>query len=247
MKVSIITVSFNSAATIGETLKSVSAQNYPDIEHIVIDGGSTDGTQALVRDCGAHVAVMVSEPDRGIYDAMNKGIDRATGEIVAFLNADDIYQDVGVVSLVVQAMKGGRLDAVFGDAIFFNPGSPEKTIRRFSSKRFSPDKIAWGWMPAHPTLFIRREIFDRFGPFSTDYRIAGDYEFVARSFWRRQLRYQYLPNVLVKMRTGGISTSGFRNTLLLNREVMRACRENGIPTNWLKILSKYPAKLLEYI
>jgi glycosyltransferase involved in cell wall biosynthesis len=245
MKVSIITVSFNSAATIGETLKSVSMQNHPDIEHIVIDGGSDDDTRALVKQHGSHVAALVSEPDRGIYDAMNKGIRLATGNAIGFLNADDVYQDHNVISLVARIMESGELDAVFGDAVFFRPEAPEKEIRRYSSKRFSPERIAWGWMPAHPTLFVRREVFARVGPFSSDYRIAGDFEFVARAF-RQPLRYQYIPQVLVRMRTGGISTSGWKSTLLLNREVLRACRENGIRTSWFRILSKYPAKLLEF-
>lgn len=245
MKTSVITVSFNSAATIGDTLSSLSEQTWPEIEHIVIDGGSTDDTLEIVRRSGKHLAHVVSESDSGIYDAMNKGVAAATGEIIGFLNADDRYAHKDVLRDVANAMASGEIDAVFGDAAFFRPEDPNGVVRRYRSARFRPDRIAWGWMPAHPSLFVRREIFRRVGPFSTEFRIAGDFEWIARAFMDGSIRYRYLPEVLVRMRVGGISTGGWRNTILLNREVMRACRANGIRTNWMKILSKYPAKILE--
>ncbi len=245
MKTSVITVSFNSAATIGDTLSSLAIQSWPDIEHIVIDGGSTDGTLEIVRQDGKHTTHVVSESDDGIYDAMNKGVAAATGDIIGFLNADDCYAHKDVLRDVATAMAAEDIDAVFGDVTFFRPDDPGGVVRRYRSANFRPDRIAWGWMPAHPSLFVRRNIFDRVGPFATDFQIAGDFEWVARAFHKGALRYRYLPEVLVRMRMGGISTGGWRNTLLLNREVMRACHDNGIRTNWLKILSKYPAKILE--
>lgn len=247
MKISVITVAFNSAETISNTLCSVAAQSYPDVEHIVIDGGSTDGTLCLVGKFGSRVSEVVSEKDRGIYDAMNKGVARATGDIVCFLNSDDSYAHQDVLANVAGTMRAAALDAVFGDVIFFHPDEPEKAVRRYRSHRFQPSRIGWGWMPAHPALFVRREVFERVGRFREDYRIAGDFEFVARAFGPGNMRYRYLPDVLVKMRTGGVSTAGWRSKLLLNKEVLRACRENGIPTNLFKILSKYPAKLLEFL
>ena len=248
MKISIITVAYNSASTMLEALRSVAQQTHPDIEHIVIDGGSTDGTVELVRAHGQHLAVFVSEPDAGIYDAMNKGLARASGDVVGFLNSDDVYASAGVLAGVARELaQDDTLDAVLGDVAFFDPARPQRALRRYRSGRFRPGLVAWGWMPAHPALFVRRRVFTQVGNFRTDYRIAGDYEWVARAFGGGTLRYRHLDQVLVHMRTGGVSTGGWRNSLLLNQEVLRACRDNGIRTNWLKILSKYPAKILEFV
>lgn len=177
---------------------------------------------------------------------MNKGLRLATGDIVGFLNADDCYADAGVLERVARAVHDEGLDAIFGDAAFFRAQDEQSIVRRYRSDRFHPRRLAWGWMPAHPALFMRRKIFQRVGHFRTDYRIAGDFEFVARAFKDGTLHYRHLPEILVMMRLGGVSTAGWRNTLTLNREVLRACRENGIQTNLLKILSKYPAKILEF-
>ena len=247
MKISIITVAFNAASTIADTLESVAAQTHPEIEHIVVDGASTDGTLEIVERHGKHVARLISEPDQGIYDAMNKGLGLATGEVIGFLNADDVYADNRVLERVSAIMAKDDLDALFGDAEFVSPTRPNQPLRRYRSERFRPERIAWGWMPAHPALFLSRSVYERFGKFRTDYRIAGDFELVARIFHGGTLAYRHVPEVLVRMRTGGISTGGWRNTLMLNREVLQACRENHIPINLLKILSKYPAKLLEFL
>lgn len=247
MKVSVITVTFNSAKTIVQTLASVATQTWTDVEHVVIDGASTDETLDLLKRHGGHLTRVVSERDAGIYDAMNKGVRAATGDVVGFLNADDWYANPEVLRTVAATMQNERLDAVLGDVAFVEPGAPHRVIRRYRSDRFSPERLAWGWMPAHPGLFVRREVFERAGPFSTSFRIAGDYEWIVRAFYGTNLRYRHIPEILVHMRTGGISTGGWRNTVLLNREVMRACRQNGIATNWFKILSKYPAKLLEFV
>lgn len=246
MKLSIITVCFNSEQTIESTLQSVAMQRGVDIEHILVDGASTDSTVKILEAHRHQLAQIISEPDHGIYDAMNKGIRAASGDIIGFLNSDDVYADGEVLSKVVETMERHHLDALFGDVAFYRPESPDRILRRYSSAHFRPNRIAWGWMPAHPSLFVKRDIFQNVGPFKTDYRVAGDFEFVARAFGKQFLRYRYLPEVLVMMRFGGVSTGGWRNTMLLNKEVLRACRENGIPTNMLKILSKYPAKLLEY-
>lgn len=247
MKVSIVTVCFNSATTIADTLHSVASQRGADIEHIIVDGASTDGTLDIVTRHGQHVAKIVSEPDKGIYDAMNKGLALVTGEVIGFLNADDVYAHESVLERVTGIISQHDLHALFGDAEFVNSVRPDQPVRRYRSERFNPERIAWGWMPAHPTLFLRRHVYERFGTFRTDYRIAGDFELVARIFHDGTLTYHHLPEVLVRMRTGGVSTGGWRNTILLNREVLRACRENGIQTSLPKILSKYPAKLLEFL
>lgn len=248
MKFSIITVSFNSAATISKTLQSVAAQIYPDIEHIVIDGGSSDATLELVERFGERVSVIVSEPDEGIYDAMNKGLARASGDIVAFLNSDDHYAHPDVLARVAEVFAGTpSLDAVFGDIVYFRGSVPQKVVRRYRSSRFKPGRIAWGWVPAHPASFIRRTVYDRFGSFKTDFRIAGDFEFYARAFGRGALTYAYVPEVMAHMLIGGASTAGIASRVRGSREMMRACRDNGISTNWLKLSIRYLFKFMEYL
>jgi len=245
MKMSVITVTFNSAATLPNALCSVAEQSLSEVEHIVIDGASNDNTTEVVKLHGAHVAKFLSEPDSGIYDAMNKGLRLATGDVVGFLNADDRYADSGVLERVAAAMNEEGLDALFGDVAFFKGDDPQSIVRRYRSDRFHPRRLAWGWMPAHPAFFMRREIYQRIGPFRTDYRIAGDFEMMIRIFQDAHLRFRHMPEILVLMRSGGVSNAGWRNSITLNTEVLRACRENGIQTNMLKVLSKYPLKLLE--
>ena len=247
MKISVITVCFNSRDTIAETLRSIAEQDHPDIEHIVVDGASRDDTLAVIAATPNRITHLVSEPDRGIYDAMNKGLGLASGEMIGFLNADDVYADKHVLSRVAEIMEHENLDALFGNVEYFRPEHPARIVRRYCSARFLPDRIALGWMPAHPALFLSRRVYARYGLFRTDYRIAGDFEYCARIFRGGGLVSRSLPETLVRMRTGGVSTGGWRNTILLNREVLRACRENGVKTNLLKVLSRYPAKLLEFL
>lgn len=244
--ISVVTVCFNSAATIEASLQSVATQTWDAREHIVIDGGSTDATLAIVERYHAGLSHVVSEPDRGIYDAMNKGLAVATGDVVAFLNSDDRYVDSDVLTVVAQTFLRDNVEAVFGDVDFVRPDDPDMVVRRYSSSRFQPSRLKMGLMPAHPALFMRRSVFDRVGPFKPAYRIAGDFEFVARAFGGGRLPYTYLPQVMVRMRTGGASTSGLRSTMKLNVEILRACRENGIQTNPLQLTMRYPAKLAEW-
>ncbi len=222
------------------------SQSYADVEHIIIDGARRHPLD-VISDYKTKIDRFISEPDDGIYDAMNKGLQLATGDIIGLLNADDVYANQTVLERVVGKMQMDDLDAAYGDVEYFRGSDVDRPIRRYRSARFRPDLIAHGWMPAHPTLFLRRGVYKRFGTFRTDYRIAGDFEFVARIFRSDSLRYAYLPEILVRMRMGGASTGGIRNTILLNREVLRACRENDIPTNMLKIMSKYPMKLMEFL
>ena len=246
MRVTIITACYNRAATIGGAIESVASQTYRDIEHIVVDGGSTDGTLDVVARHRS-VARLIPGPDKGVYDALNKGIAAASGELIGFLHSDDVYAGNGVIERIATEMNARALDALYGDVAFVRADDLDRVVRVYSSRRFRPSRIGWGWMPAHPSLFLRRRLFQEHGAFRTDYTIAGDFEFVARIFSQPNLRHEYLPEILVKMRLGGISTKGWRSTLTLNREVLRACRQNGIPSNYLKILSKYPAKLLEFL
>jgi glycosyltransferase involved in cell wall biosynthesis len=247
MKVSIITACYNSARTIDAAIESVTSQTHRDIEHIVVDGGSTDGTLELISERRGAIAELITGPDRGIYDALNKGVAAASGEMIGFLHSDDVYAASDVIQTVVEETSAHGLDALYGDVAFVKADNLDQVVRVYSSRRFRPARIGWGWMPAHPALFVSRKLFHRFGLFKTDYAIAGDFEFVARIFARPSFQHRYVPRVLVKMRMGGVSTKGWRNTLTLNREVLRACRENGISSNYLKILSKYPAKALEFL
>lgn len=246
MKVTIITVCFNSAATIEDTLVSVASQTWRDIEHIVIDGGSTDGTVALLNRHSAGLSRLISEPDNGIYDAMNKGVTMATGDVIAFLNADDVYKHSGVIERAANYMQDAGLDALYGNVEFFHLGRPNHVVRTYNSGQFTPARLGWGWMPAHPALFVRRWIFEQHGAFDKSFKIAGDFDFVARVFKRETLQYRYIPEVLVRMQLGGVSTSGLRATYLLNREILRACKQNGIKSNWLMLLTKYFRKVREF-
>lgn len=246
-KFSIITVCFNNSATIGRTLQSLSAQTWRDYEHIIVDGASTDDTARVVAKYADLRTLFKSERDSGIYDAMNKGIARATGDVIAFLNADDFYAAPDILESVAQRINTGDVDALLGDVDFFRPDAPDKAVRRYNSGQFAPERIGSGWMPAHPAMFVRRAVFEKVGLFRTDYRIAADFEWVARAFHDRSVRYVYYPRVLVRMQMGGASTQGLKSTILLNREILRACRENGIQTNVFRLLRKFPRKLLELI
>lgn len=248
MKVSLITCTRNSAATIADTLASVRMQRYPHIEHIIVDGLSTDDTLHIVcANKPAHRQVVISEADCGIYDAMNKGIRMATGDIVGIINSDDFYHWPDVIERVVEAFADGQVQAVFGDVRFVRSTNPERTVRYYSSRRFTPALFRWGFMPAHPTFFTYKRHFDAFGYYKTDYRIAADYELLIRFLYTQRLPYKYLPFDFMKMRTGGVSTASPRSTLILNREIIRACRENGIRTNGLMIGLKYFIKVFELI
>jgi glycosyltransferase involved in cell wall biosynthesis len=245
MKVSIITVCYNSASHVEDAINSVAAQDYGNIEHIIIDGGSTDGTIALLEKHDGRIASWISEPDRGIYDAMIKGIGMATGEVIGLLNSDDFYYNSSIISQVAAAFEDQKIDAVYGDLIFIDPENLNRTVRTYSSAKWSPARFARGYMPAHPTFFVRRKYYEKFGLFETDYRIAADYEMLIRLLFVNKLKYKYLPLTMVKMRKGGVSSSGIKSNIVLNREIVRACRKHGIKTSALKIYPKYFNKVFE--
>ena len=247
MKISIITVSHNSANTLERTLNSVANQTYQNIEHILIDGNSTDNTMSIVAKSGKHLAAVISEPDSGIYDAMNKGLSLATGDVVAFLNSDDYYSSRETIMEVAQEISTNELDILSGNVAFFRPDSEEKIIRIYNSGRFNIKRLSLGLMPAHPALFISRSVLIHAGGFKIDYKIAGDFELIARIVTHQRLRINHFPKVLVKMQIGGISTSGWRARFLMNQEILRACTENDIKTNIFKIWLRYPLKALEFL
>ena len=243
---SIITVCFNSVATIRDAIESVLAQDYPDIEYIVIDGGSTDGTADVVRSYGSRIAAYVSERDRGIYDAMNKGLELARGDVIGMLNSDDIYSDSKVVSALISAMIAARTDSVFADVVYVDRSETTRVVRYYDSGHWRPARFRYGLMPAHPTFFVKRELYSRVGPFSLEYRIAGDFEMLVRILYRARASYVHIPRPVVRMRRGGISTRGLRPLWILNREIVRACRANGLWTALPIVMLKFPLKLLEF-
>lgn len=245
MKISIITVCFNSVSHIEDAINSVAYQDHGNIEHIIIDGGSTDGTIDLLKKHDRKIAKWISEPDHGIYDAMNKGIGYATGEVVGILNSDDFYFNEKIISAVADSFEDTQIDAVYGDLIFVDPDNLNRTVRTYSSAKWSPARFARGYMPAHPTFFVRRKYYESFGFFETDYQIAADYEMLIRLLYVHKLKYRYLPLTMVKMRKGGVSSNGIKSNIILNREIVRACRKHGIKTSALKIYPKYFNKVFE--
>ncbi|OHE09012.1 MAG: glycosyl transferase [Sulfurimonas sp. RIFOXYD12_FULL_33_39] len=244
MKVSIITVVRNNKECIKDAIESVLNQTYKDIEYIIIDGASSDGTVEIVQSYKDKISKFISESDRGLYDAMNKGLALASGDIVGILNSDDFYIDEFVIEKVVKEFESLHVDSVFADLVYVKPDNLDKTVRYYDSGHFNPQKFAYGWMPAHPTFFVKREVYEKYGLFRTDLKIASDFDILVRFLYTHKISYSYIKEVLIKMRTGGVSTNGFKSKIVLNKEILQVCRDNNIKTNLLKILSKYPAKIL---
>lgn len=245
MKVSIITVSYNCESTIEDTILSVERQIYPNKEHIIVDGASSDRTMDIVEKHNHCIRHYISEPDNGIYDAMNKGIRLATGDIIGILNADDIYYDTTCISEVVNAFETKDVSAVCGNLAYVAPNDLSKTVRFYSSKRFHPNMFEFGMMPAHPASFVLRKCYEAFGLYKEDYKIAADFELLLRFLKIHEIPYFCISKTLVKMRTGGVSTRNIKSNWILNKEILRACKENHIDTNIVKVLSKYFIKLIQ--
>lgn len=244
MTITIITVVWNNKDTIKDAINSVLSQTYKDIEYIIVDGASTDGTIEIVKSYENKINKFISEPDNGLYDAMNKGISLATGDIIGILNSDDFYIDNFVVERIVKEFKEKKVDSVYADLVFVKPENLDKTVRYYDSSQFNPSKFAYGWMPAHPTFFVTKEIYTKYGNFKLDYKIAADYELLTRFLAKYKVSYSYIKEPIIKMRIGGVSTSGIKSNYILNKEIIRACKENDIYTNWIMVLSKYPKKIL---
>lgn len=244
MKISIITVCFNSAVTIADTLRSVREQRYPDIEHIVIDGGSTDCTAEIVSAEGAHVAKFISEPDRGIYDAMNKGIGLASGDVIGFLNSDDFFSDPDVIGRIANQFSGTAIDACYGDLVYVDSDELSKVVRYWKSREFKPGLCTHGWMPAHPTFYAKIDVYRRFGGFDLDFKLQSDFEMALRLLEVKKISTAYIPEILVRMRIGGASNSSLKNIFRGNIEAAQACRKHGYSGGLVfvirKIFSRFP-------
>ena len=223
-----ITVCYNSGATITDTLRSVSCQSHPNIDHIIVDGGSTDETLDIVQVEGQRVTRIVSEPDRGIFDAMNKGIRLAEGEVIGFINSDDFYATDDAMSKIAAVFADSSVDACYGDLCYVRQDSTSVIVRYWRSSVFMAGLFARGWCPPHPTFFARKSLFNRFGLFDLNYQSGVDIELMMRFMEVNHIKAIYIPDVLVKMRMGGASNSSWRNILRQNREIWRALKNHGL-------------------
>lgn len=248
MVISIITISYNSGATISETLTSVSDQEYPMIEHIIVDGKSKDNTVDIVKSF-PHVSKYVSEPDNGLYHAMNKGIQMATGDVIGILNSDDFYADKTILNKVATAFSNPLVDCVYGDLQYVHPTHLQKVVRNWRAGKFNKKNFLFGWMPPHPTFFVRRKVYDSVGLFNTTLKSAADYEMMLRILYTHGYAVAYIPATLVKMRAGGVSNASLRNRFKANREDAKAWKLNNkrphFFTLYLKPLRKIPQYLIK--
>jgi len=244
-KASIITAVLNGAEHIGRTLDSVADQDHADVEHVIADGGSTDGTLELIRAHRGGTARIISGRDSGVYEAFNKGLEAATGDVIAYLNCGDTYETRSAVSKSLFELDAYGVDAAFADVLIVDALRQSRVVRRYSSRRFTPGAMPFGFMPAHPTLFLRRRVYEEAGRYDPEFRIAGDFEFCVRVFIGRNTSYRYIPEALVRMPRGGLSNRGWRSTWEITKEMRRACRVHRVSTNWAKLCLRIPLKLAE--
>ena len=247
MKFSLVTVSYNSEATIRDTIESVVGQTHPDIEYLIIDGGSKDSTVRIAEEYRERIAVLVSERDNGIYDGMNKGIRRATGDVIAFINSDDFYADCDVIARVNAALESSGADCLYADLDYVHRVDTARVIREWRSKAFVPGDFRRGWHPAHPTFFVKRAVFERLGGFDEELRISADYELMLRFLEAGRIRATYLPSVLVKMRDGGESNRSLMNILKANIECYRSFGKNNLRASPLVMIRKPMSKLAQFV
>jgi len=250
MKITIITATYNSAATVRDTLESILKQTYQDIESIIIDGASKDGTMDIVREYEPRFQGRlrwVSEPDKGIYDAMNKGIRMATGDVIGLLNSDDFYTCNDVLETVASVFsENNDLDAVYGDIHYVRGNDLKNCVRYYSSKHFVRERMMKGWMPAHPSFYCRREVYQKYGLFDMGFKVAADFEQLLRLIYIHQIKTQYIEKDFVTMRLGGLSTEGWRSHVKIMKDHLRAFRKNGVKNNIFRLSMRYIEKLKEY-
>ena len=247
MKISIITVSFNSKNTIANTISSVFSQDYDNIEYIIIDGASKDGTVNIIEEfSNIYNFKYISEPDNGIYDAMNKGLSFATGDIVGFLNSDDFFSNERIISTVAKIMQNHFVDACYGDLIYVDKVHAKKIIRFWKSKSYSPGLCLSGWMPAHPTFYLRKSIYDTFGYYDTNYKLQSDFEMMIRLFEIKKITSVYIPIVMVCMRIGGASNARLSNIIKGNIEAIESCRKHGFKAGYLFVIKKFLSRIPQF-
>lgn len=247
MKISIITVTYNSARTIGDCIASVNNQTYQNIEHIIIDGDSKDKTNKIINAQPNRVKIHISEPDKGIYDAMNKGIALASGEVIAILNSDDIYLDHFAIEKVMDVFKNAKTDCVFGDLYYVAKDNTENIMRHWKTNEYKNNAFSKGWHPAHPSFFLKKEIYDKCGVFDLTFKLAADFELMLRMFEKYHINSIYLPIPFVKMRLGGATNKTISNIFNQNFECIIAFKKNGIPVSYLYPFYRLFPKLIQYL
>lgn len=239
--ISVITAVYNAESTIAHAMASVAEQTWPGVEHIIVEGNSSDGSLDVIRREMGDGVRLISEPDKGIYDALNKGIRHASGDVVGFLHSDDFYAHPGALARIGAAFEEPGIEAVYSDLDYVSQADPDRIVRRWSTGPFARAKLKLGWMPAHPTLFVRREVYREYGDYDTGFAIAADYDFILRYFSRSTAPSCYIPEVLYKMRMGGVSNRNIRKIIQKSSEDLLALRRNGVggvPTLAWKNLSK---------
>lgn len=247
MKVSIITITYNSAETIEDTIQSVLSQDYPNIEYIIVDGASKDSTLEIVNRYRSSISKIISERDKGIYDAMNKGVTLATGDVIGILNSDDFYADSKVISDIVRTMQAANSDACYADLVYVDRVETSKVIRSWKSGEYRHGDFLRGWMPPHPTFFVKRTLYERHGLYSLELKSAADYELMLRFIHKHGVSMAYLPRVITKMRAGGQSNVTIKNRWKANKEDRLAWKMNGLQPGFLTLLRKPLSKLIQYL
>ena len=247
LKVSVITVTFNSAATIGQTILSVINQTYSNIEYIVIDGQSTDGTLSIIEKYRQRISKVISEKDEGLYDALNKGIDAATGDVIAILHSDDFYTGTRVVEEYVKVFERENCDAVYADLYYVQKENSEKITRKWKSGKYAKGAFLRGWMPPHPTFFVRKYVYEKYGKFDTGFWTSADYELMLRFIHRFGIKVAYLPHFTVKMRAGGQSNVSVKNRISANMEDRRAWKVNNLRPRFYTLYLKPLRKILQFL
>lgn len=246
MKVTLITATYNSQKHLEDCILSVIGQRYHDIEHIIIDGKSKDNTIAIIKKYEKHIAKWVSETDRGMYDAINKGMEMATGDVIGILNSDDMLASDDVIDIIVEAFKEKKVDSIYGDLEYVDPTETSKIYRIWKGKPYRRSLFKTGWMPAHPTFYFKRELLQKYGGYETHYFSAADYEFMARYLYKFKISAWYIPKLIVKMRRGGQSNSNIRMRLRANRRDYLAMKRNNIPFAFIVSILKPLSKLHQY-
>jgi glycosyltransferase involved in cell wall biosynthesis len=246
MKVSIITIAYNSAETIEDTIQSVLAQDYTDVEYIIVDGASKDNTLEIINKYKSKITTVVSEKDKGIYDAMNKGVQLATGDIVGILNSDDFYADNTVISDVVKQFETTRCDGLYGDLVYVNREQTDKVIRTWNAGPYIAGKFLKGWMPPHPTFFVKKSKYNELGHYNLALRSAADYELMLRFIHKHQIKLSYLPRIMTKMRSGGQSNISLKNRIKANMEDRMAWKINDLRPGLFTLTWKPLSKVIQY-
>ena len=248
MKVSIITVVRNNVATINDAINSVIGQTYKNIEYIVVDGASTDGTVSVVQSYTNKIDKFITEKDHGLYDAMNKGITLATGDIIGILNSDDMYFDKNVIESIVNTFREKKTDSVFGDLHYVDKNNTDKVMRYWKTSNFKPGSFVKGWHPPHPSFFVKKEVYEKYGLYDLELSISADFDLMLRLLEKHQISSVHLPKILVKMRTGGQSNNNLKNIITSNKSILRSFSKNKIRVNkWLYLFNRLMPKLIQII